>query len=151
MRSSLVIAAIAMAVSVLTFSPLAQAHVTVRPAEAAPGATTNYTVRVPTEGQSTTTSVELEIPTGVAVVSVAGESGTYELKKTGERVTSIVWKTSIAPGERGELNFTAQNPASGTEITWKAHQIHADGSRADWVEPKGGKRPSSATVLKAPQ
>lgn len=151
MRSSLAVAAIAMAVSVLTFAPLAQAHVTVRPAEAAPGAATTYTVRVPTEGQSTTTSVELEIPAGVMVVSVAGDPGSYVLKKSGEHVTAIVWKTSIPPGERGELNFTAQNPATGAEITWKAHQIHQDGSRADWVEPKGSKRPSSITVLKAPQ
>lgn len=133
----------------LMASPLALAHVTVRPAEAAPAATTTYTVRVPTEGQSATTSVELEVPAGVVVISVAGEPASYELKKTGDRVTMIVWKTSIPPGERAELNFTAQNPPSGAEIVWKAHQLYQDGSRADWVEPKGSKRPSSITVLKA--
>jgi uncharacterized protein YcnI len=137
-------------VSALLVSTLATAHVTVRPAEAAPAATTTYTVRVPTEGQSATTSVELEVPAGVAIVSVAGEPTSYELKKSGDRVTAIVWKRSIPPGERAELNFTAQNPAKGAEIVWKAHQHFEDKSQADWVEPKGSKRPSSVTVLKAP-
>ncbi len=137
------------AAAVMLFSPLAQAHVTVRPAEAAPGGTTTYTVRVPTEGETVTTSVELEVPAGVSIVSVAGEPSSFELKKQGERVTAIVWKTSIPPGERAELNFNAQNPMGRAEIVWKAHQIFADGSRADWVEPKGSKRPSSVTALKA--
>ena len=150
MRRSVALAFAAFAVS-FAYLPFAYAHVTLRPAEAAPGATTTYTVRVPSEGQSATTSVELEIPAGVSVVSVAGAAGTYELKKSGERVTSIVWKTAIPAGERGELNFVAQNPATGAEIAWKAHQFYADGTRADWVEPKGSKRPGPITVLKAPQ
>jgi uncharacterized protein YcnI len=61
------------AAAVMLLSPLARAHVTVRPAEAVPGTTTTYTVRVPTEGETVTTSVELEVPTGVSIVSVAGE------------------------------------------------------------------------------
>ena len=138
-----------LALSLAVFSPIASAHVTLRPAEAAPGATTTYTVRVPSEGESATTSVELEIPAGVTVVSVVGASDTYELKKTGDRVTSIVWKTAIPAGERGELNFVAQNPATGAEIAWKAHQFYADGTRADWIEPKGSKRPGPVTALKA--
>jgi uncharacterized protein YcnI len=148
MRYSRISAAAAFAAA-LVVSSLAAAHVTVRPAEAASGATTTYTVRVPTEGQSATTGVELEVPAGVTIVSVAGAASTYELKKTGERVSAIVWKTSVPPGERAELNFDAKNPATGAEITWKAHQMFADGSRADWVEAKGSKRPSSITVLKA--
>lgn len=148
MRYSRVSAALALA-SALVVSSFASAHVTVRPAEAAPGATTTYTVRVPTEGQSATTSVELEVPAGVTIVSVVGDAGAYELKKNGERVSAIVWKTSVPPGERVELNFDAKNPATGTEIIWKAHQSFADGTRADWVEPKGSKRPNSTTTLKA--
>ncbi len=130
--------------------PMAFAHVTVRPAEAPPGTETTYTVRVPTEGQSATTSVELEVPAGVMIVSVNGAADTYEMKKAGDRVTSIVWKTSIPPEQRAELTFVAQNPASGAEIMWKAHQFFADGTRADWVEAKGSKRPASVTALKAP-
>jgi uncharacterized protein YcnI len=148
MRHSRILAAVC-ASTMLIYSSFAAAHVTVRPAEAAPGATTTYTVRVPTEGQTATTSVELDVPPGVTIVTVAGEPGSYEMMKTGERVTMIMWKTSIPPGERAELNFTAQNPANGAEIVWKAHQHFQDGSRADWVEAKGSKRPSSITVLKA--
>jgi uncharacterized protein YcnI len=131
--------------------PAAYAHVTVRPAEAPPGAETAYTVRVPTEGESTTTSVQLDIPEGVSIVSVNGAADTYEIKKTGDRVTAIVWKTSIPAGQRAELTFTARNPASGNEISWKAHQSFADGTRTDWIEAKGSKRPASITALKASQ
>lgn len=134
----------------LIVSVPALAHVTVRPAEAALGAEVTYTVRVPTEGQSATTSVELEIPAGVAIVSVNGAADTYEMNKMGDHVTSIVWKTSIPPEQRAELTFVAKNPASGAELTWKAHQFFADGTRADWVEAKGSKRPASITALKTP-
>ena len=151
MRRSVVFACAAFVATSFACLPFAFAHVTLRPAEAPPAGTTTYTVRVPSEGDSATTLVELEIPAGVTVVSVAGASGTYELKKTGDRVTAIVWKTSIPAGERGELNFVAQNPASGAEIAWKAHQFYADGTRADWVEPKGGKRPGPVTMLKTAQ
>ncbi|MGE3333597.1 MAG: DUF1775 domain-containing protein [Rhodospirillaceae bacterium] len=140
----------AIAISLFGLSPLAWAHVTVRPAEAQAGAETTYTVRVPTEGQSATTSVEVEVPAGVTIISVAGDPKSYEMKKTGDRVTSIVWKTAIPPEQRAELNFVARNPASGTEITWKAHQYFEDGTHAAWVEAKGSKRPASLTALKAP-
>jgi uncharacterized protein YcnI len=147
MRRLLVVSCLA--VSLAIFAPLANAHVTLRPAEAPPGTTTTYTVRVPSEGESATTSVELDIPAGVTFVSAEGTPGTFELKKTGDQVTSIVWKTAIPAGERAELTFVAKNPATGAEIAWKAHQFYADGTRADWVEPKGSKRPGPVTTLKA--
>ena len=142
--------AFAAAVAMSFGASSAQAHVTVRPAEAAPAATMTYSVRVPSEGEAATTSVELEIPAGVMVKSVEGAAGSYELKKTGDLITAIVWKTAIPAGERAELKFSAQNPAKGMELVWKAHQHFQDGTGADWVEPKGGKRPASITVLKAP-
>ena len=151
MRRSVTLACVAFVAASVSYLSSAYAHVTLRPVEAAPGGTTTYTVRVPSEGDAATTSVELEIPAGVTIVSVAGAADTYQLKKNGDRVTAIVWKTSIPAGERGELNFVAQNPASGGEIAWKAHQFYADGTRADWVEPKGGKRPGPVTLLKSAQ
>ena len=138
-------------VALIAAVPTAFAHVSVRPAEAPLGAETAYTVRVPTEGESTTTSVQLDIPENVVVLSVNGGAGTFEMKKTGDRVTAIVWKTSIPAGQRAELTFTARNPASGNEISWKAHQFFADGTRADWIEAKGSKRPESITALKVAQ
>ena len=139
----------ALIAALLLAAGTASAHVTVRPAEAGLGETVTYTVRVPSEGEVATTSVEVEIPAGVTVASVEGAADSYELKKTQSRTTAIVWKTAIPPGERAELKFTAQNPAKGTEIVWKAHQHFQDGSHADWVEAKGSKRPSSVTALKA--
>ena len=149
MASSKFAACLAFAVAAFITSS-AQAHVTVRPAEAAPAATMTYAVRVPSEGDVTTTSVELEIPAGVMVMSVEGAPESYELKKTGTLITAIVWKTAIPAGERAELKFSAQNPAKGAELVWKAHQHFQDGTSADWIEAKGGKRPASITVLKAP-
>lgn len=149
MASSKFAACLAFVVAAVVASS-AQAHVTVRPAEAAPAETMTYSVRVPSEGEVATTSVELEIPAGLTVMSVEGAAASYELKKTGAVTTAIVWKTAIPAGERAELKFSAQNPAKGTELVWKAHQHFQDGTKADWVEAKGGKRPASITVLKAP-
>jgi uncharacterized protein YcnI len=149
MASSKFTACLAFAAA-LVVTAAAQAHVTVRPAEAAPAATTTYSVRVPSEGEVATTSVELDIPAGVMVMSVEGALESYELKKTGPLVTSIVWKTAIPAGQRAEFKFSAQNPPNPAEIVWKAHQRFQDGTSADWIEPKGGQRPASITVLKAP-
>ena len=80
MTRSQKIASVALVALAMT-STGAFAHVTVRPAEAAPGAATTYTVRVPSEGESATTSVELDIPANVVIVSVAGAADTYEMKK----------------------------------------------------------------------
>lgn len=146
--SSRIPARLALAAALLVPSYV-MAHVTIRPAEAPSGETVTYSVRVPSEGEVATTSVELEIPAGLTVVSVEGEAGSYELKKDGARTTAIAWKTNVPPGERTELKFLAKNPATGAELTWKAHQRFQDGSQADWVEPKGSKRPASVTVLKA--
>ena len=135
------------AVSGLTTAALA--HVTLRPAEVVLSATATYTVRVPSEGSVATISAELEIPDGVTVVSVEGAPDTYEVKKTGTRISAIVWKTNIPAGERGEFKFTAQNPSQGAEIAWKAHQFFSDGTRTDWIGPKGSDRPGPLTILNA--
>jgi uncharacterized protein YcnI len=149
MAPSKISALLAFFTTALLAATAAYAHVTVRPAEAVLSETITYTVRVPSEGDVATASVDLEIPPGVTVVSVEGPQESYELKKTGSTTTAIVWKTAIPPGERSELKFSAQNPTKGTEIVWKAHQHFQDGTHADWVEPKGSKRPSSITVLKS--
>lgn len=146
MRLQKILAALVVSVSFATTS-IAMAHVTVYPAEAALAAETIYTVRVPTEGNVTTTAVELMIPEGVTILSVDGAPGAYELKKSGGRTASIVWKTEIPPGQRAELTFIAKNPASGSEIGWKAIQIYQDSTRAEWAEAKGGKRPAPITTL----
>ena len=124
-----------------------QAHVTLQPRDAAPGATVTYTVRVPTEGTVTTTGIELEIPEGITVLAVDGPATAYEVKKTGDRVVAITWKTEIAPKAFQTFTFSAKNPPEPGELSWKAHQTFADGSVFDWIEPAGGKRPAARTRI----
>lgn len=136
------------AVLLFVAPPLAIAHVTVRPRESKPGADERYVVRVPTEGAVTTTSVRVEIPDGVTVIEIDRADGaTFETEKRGDRVVAITWKTDIKPKEVAEFSFRARNPASGSVLTWKAHQHFADGTVVDWVGPPGDRRPAAATTL----
>lgn len=136
------------AVALLTLSTVAMAHVVVSPRESQVGRYEKYVVRVPTEGAVPTTSVELQVPEGVTFVSIGAPGNfTYELKRTGERVTSIVWTQTIKPGEFAEFAFMARNPKTGGTITWKAVQKHSDGTSVEWTGPAGDKHPASVTKL----
>ena len=75
-----------------------------------------------------TVEVELEIPEGVTISPQASTGWTHTLKRTGDRVTSIVWTTDIKPGEFAEFGFIGRNPKAGESIVWKAHQRYADGT-----------------------
>lgn len=89
----------------------AYAHVTIWPRESRTGAGEKYVVRVPTEGSIATTSVELEIPAGVTVVAVGAPAGfTYELKRDGDRISTIAWTMEIKPGEFGVFFPRPQSP-----------------------------------------
>jgi uncharacterized protein YcnI len=126
------------------------AHVTVWPRDSRPGAYEKYVVRVPTEGAVATTSVELIVPQGVAIVSMGAPAPggfTYELKRTGDRVTSIVWTMQIKPGEFAEFPFMARNPKGADEIVWKAVQHFSDGTSTQWAGPKSDKNPAPVVRL----
>jgi uncharacterized protein YcnI len=138
-------------VALLVVASPAWAHVTVSPRESRPGVSERYTVRVPTEGKVSTVEVELEIPEGMTITPHAQMGWTHTLKRTGDRVTSIVWAMEIKPGEFAEFVFMGRNPKTGTAIVWKAHQRHADGSTVDWVGEEGTRRPASVTTLVAPK
>lgn len=131
--------------ALLLTAGVASAHVNLQPRESAPGATLTYTMRIPTEGTVTTTGVELEIPDQITVVSIDGPADAYTVKKAGERIVSIAWKTDIPPKQAKTFTFVAKNPSAPSEISWKAHQSFADGTSYDWVEPAGGKRPAART------
>lgn len=132
---------------------VASAHVTVSPRESAAGAYEKYVVRVPTEGEIATQSVELRVPEGVEIVSMGAPVGyRYELKRTGQRVTSIVWSTVIKPGEFMEFAFMARNPKMAGELRWEAVQRFIDGSTTEWTGyTKADKHPASVTRLVAPE
>ena len=131
-------------------SALASAHVTVWPRESSTGAWEKYVVRVPTEGNVTTQSVELRVPANVEIVSVGAPSGyTYEVKRTGSKITSIVWTMAIKPGEFAEFAFMARNPKEAGEVRWEAVQRFADGTSTEWTGPAKDKHPASVTQVVA--
>ena len=134
--------------AVTLIASVAHAHVSVRPRESKPGATEKYIVRVPTEGKVATTTLELEIPQGVTVQSVdPAEGAKADQKRENGRVAAITWTVTIEPGANREFTFTAQTPAAGTELVWKAHQRYADGSSSEWVGPAGTRQPAPVTKL----
>ena len=123
-----------LALSMLVTPALAFAHVSVKPAQSKPGVEEHYTVRVPTEGQVATTSLQLDIPDGVTVTDVPHAEGVQpEVKKSGDRIVSIVWKKEIPPTQSAEFLFTARNPAGGDQITWQARQNFSDGTSRPWT------------------
>jgi uncharacterized protein YcnI len=132
--------------SLLALAASSVAHVTVWPRESRAGGHEKYVVRVPTEGKVATASLELFIPDGLRVTSLAAGQP-YELKKTADVTTSIVWTARIEPGEFAEFAFVARNPAEAKELVWKATQRFVDGTTSEWVGPRGDKRPASVTVL----
>ena len=124
---------------------IAQAHIGVSPTQSKLGEKETYTLIVPTEGKSATTAVELDVPSGVAILSVTAPAAEYSVVKSGERITRITWQVNIPPGTRKELVFVAQNPASAVRgVRWNVHQVFADGSRADWIDPPPA-RPAPST------
>jgi uncharacterized protein YcnI len=127
----------------------ARAHVTVWPRESNAGGFEKYVVRVPTEGKVATASIELRIPEGLTVASIGVPQGfRYELKKSGERTTTIIWTQRIEPGEFAEFTFMARNPAGEGSVAWNAVQTFVDGSTTQWTGPPGDRHPASLTVLK---
>jgi uncharacterized protein YcnI len=126
---------------------VAHAHITVTPVPSSPASKETYTLNVPTEGAVATTSVELDVPSDVTVVDVTAPAEQYRLLKAEGRVVGIIWQVEVPPGEGRKLVFVAQNPSAGAQIEWKVHQLFADGSRRDWVEAAGSKRPAPRTLL----
>jgi uncharacterized protein YcnI len=140
----------ALALVLCLCSALAAAHVTVWPRQSSTGAYEKYVVRVPTEGKVATQSVELRVPANVEIVSVGAPNGyTYEAKRAGSRITSIVWTMKIEPGEFAEFAFMARNPKQPGEVRWEAIQRFADGTSTEWTGPVKDKHPASVTRVVA--
>lgn len=140
----------ALAAVSLLIPAIALSHVTVWPRQSSAGAYEKYVVRVPTEGKVATQSVELRVPEAVTIISIGAPTGfSYELKRTGDKVTSIVWTMTIAPGEFAEFAFMARNPANGGQLKWEATQRFVDGTTTEWTGPAGTRHPASVTQIGA--
>lgn len=147
--------ALASAALILSAGP-ALAHVTVNPRELPKGSFGKLTFRVPNEkDNANTTAVEVDFPTDVKLefVSVKPTPGwTYEVKKTGESVSAIVFTGGeIKPGEFQEFDVSAGPlPTDKDSVTFKALQTYSDGEVVRWIEEaKGDEEPEHpAPVLK---
>ncbi|MDN4592364.1 YcnI family copper-binding membrane protein [Polycladomyces subterraneus] len=147
------IAVLLFAGSILTFTTVAEAHVTVWPKQSITGTWEKYTVRVPSEKNVNTTKVRLEFPQGVQVESVMPVSGwnyQFEKGKDGKDI-ALIWTATnggIKPHEFMEFSFVAQNPKTKGTIAWRADQTYADGSVVHWTGAPDSDTPASVTAIK---
>ena len=138
----IVISTIVISSLFLSASP-ALAHVTVKPNEVGAAAFQTFTVGVPVEKDIPTTEIRLVIPDGLHYATPNVKPGwTIDVKKKGEgedaKVTEITWTGGTIPaGQRDEFVFSAQVPASPTNVVWKAYQTYEDGTVVSWdQDPK---------------
>jgi uncharacterized protein YcnI len=137
--------------SVIVLSGAAlSAHIMVSPPQAKPGATQTYELRVHNEGKIATASLELDIPADVNVTSVdAPPAGTIDTKKSGDRITTIVWTVAVAPSKYLAVKFVAKNPARDAEVHWNVREHLADGSVVEWSDKPGAAEKASVTKISA--
>lgn len=132
-------------------APAAEAHVQVRPAQAAPGDPVLWTVLVPNERDEVTTRVELAIPDGVLPFAYEPLPGwTRRVTKNADQSTrSVVWTGRLEPEEVLATQFLATTPDIEGPISWKAIQTYADGQKVRWIGGPDTEEPASVTQVTA--
>ncbi|MFC8850087.1 MULTISPECIES: YcnI family protein [unclassified Micromonospora] len=146
----------------------AYGHVSVSPAQAAPGTTTTLTFRVPNErADATTVGIRLLLPTSAPVDSAAvhelagwraeverAEPGAADASD-GQPVTAVTW-TALTPeaaidgAQFQEFRVSlGPLPNSGDRMVFKALQTYSDGQIARWIEePEPGQpEPENPAVV----
>jgi len=121
-------------IAVVALPAAAFAHVVVTPKEASPAQRLVFNVSVPNEKAVAVTNLKVLVPDEVTSVIPTSKDGwtITTTKNTDSEVTSITWAGTIPAGERQDFSFSAQAPATPTEIAWKAYQTYADGSIVHW-------------------
>jgi uncharacterized protein len=161
MLRRLLISAAATALVGLALAPLAAAHVTVNPREAAAGAFVVLDVRVPNErDNASTTKVDVQLPPGFVEASYQPEPGwTVEVTKeklaqpiqtddgpVTEQVSEITWTATgdgIAPGQFMEFPISVQVPGkAGDTLVFKAVQTYSNGEVVRWIGAEGSEEPA---------
>jgi uncharacterized protein YcnI len=126
----------------------ALAHVSIQPRQSTQGATERYTVRIPTEGKVATVAAEMDVPEGVIIETLQAPAGwTHEITRKDDRISAIVWRADVKPGEYIEVGFVARNPRDKARIVWVLRQRFADGTVTDWTVGPTGTRPTAVTQL----
>jgi uncharacterized protein YcnI len=144
---------------ILTFfltSPLAFAHVVVKPAQVGIGAFQTFTVGVPNEKDNPIVGLRLVIPEGVQQVTPNEKPGwTITMKKTGDgentKVTEITWTGgSVAAGLRDDFLFSVQVPSKETQLVWKAYQTYENGEVISWDQTPTKEEKDDDSAMKGP-
>ncbi|WP_114497748.1 YcnI family protein [Fontibacillus phaseoli] len=140
--------------SLLLFSGLASAHVTVKPGVSAPGAWETYTIKIPVEKDIPTVKVSLKMPEGLDFKQYRPvPDWKVELTKNESgKVTVVTWSAEgegIGPGEFQQFDFVGKNPAGEASLAWDAFQYYSDGSIVEWSGEEGADTPHSITKVTA--
>jgi uncharacterized protein YcnI len=159
--------AAAAATGALALPPVAEAHVSVQPSEAASGAFVREDVRVPNEeDKANTTKVAVQFPDGFTDASYEPVPGwSVKIKKTKlakpvkndegqvitEQVKQITWSGGkIAPGQFQDLPLSVQIPGkAGTTLTFKAIQTYDNGDVVRWIGPPDSEEPAPQVKVTA--
>lgn len=129
----------------------AEAHVQVRPAEAAPGDPVLWNVIVPNERDEVTTRVEIAIPEGVLPFAYEPLPGwTRRVTKNPDQSTrSVAWTGRLQPEEVLTTQFLATTPETEGPISWRAIQTYADGEKVRWIGGPDTEEPAAVTEISA--
>jgi uncharacterized protein YcnI len=157
--------ALACAGIALIATPVAMAHVTVNPGEAAAGSFARFDIRVPTERDVDTTEVTVQLPDGLFFVSFQPKPGwkrSVKMEKLAkpveifgdqitERILEVTWSGGrIAPGEFDEFGMSARMPEeAGTELEFPALQTYASGEVVRWIGPADADEPAPRVEVTA--
>ena len=138
-----------LAVALATAVP-ASAHVTVWPKSSAPGAHEKYEVRLPNEKEVDTIALELRFPAALKVRSLEQKPGwnTELIRDDSGAVTGVRWSGKLAPMQFTEFGLLATNPATGSDLVWRASQFYADGTKIEWSGPAGSKTPAPRVTVR---
>ena len=144
---------VSMIATLILFTGVASAHVTIQPEETSQGKYEVFTVRVPSENEEVpTTKVEVIIPDEVHITRFEPKPGwTYEVQKDDtDKITSVIWTTEeegLSPTEFAHFNMQGRVDDAATEIVWKSYQTYKDGSVIDWIGSPGSDKPASVTAV----
>jgi len=125
----------ALAVAFTLATPVAAfAHVVVTPNEALSGAYETFTTSVPNEKDIPVTGIRIVIPDSIESVTPTVKPGwEIELKKSGDKITEIIWTGGTIPAEqRDTFTFSAHLSEKTGDINWKAYQAYQDGTVVSW-------------------
>lgn len=133
-------------VTLLLFSAVASAHVTVAPSQSTTGAWETYTLKVPSEKDVATVRIDLRIPEGAEFKQYEPTPG-WEVTIDGNKVSWIATGEGIQTGQFQRFYYTAKNPDSAGELAWDAYQHYADGSLVQWSGEEGTESPHAITSI----